>query len=119
MDLEKEIFKGKKISDLVEEIYNKQQEQESILKGEIDKIVAFITNAGDAIVLTPILVDLIDSNSKNNDILIKILNLFKETGIAKKAEEESSTLSEKEIQQLFDEVHSMHSQKVSPKQIIG
>ena len=37
MELEKEIFPGKKISDLVQEVYNRQNNQDSAIKLKIQE----------------------------------------------------------------------------------
>jgi hypothetical protein len=108
MELEKEIFSGKKISDLIEEVYNKQRDQEESLKLEIARLTSFIDGPGDAIVMIPHIKDLFDTNVKNNEVLLKILQLFKQASESKKSSDgDNDLLSEKDIQKLFEEVHSI------------
>ena len=38
MELEKEVFPGKKISDLVQEVYNRQNNQDSAIKTKIEEL---------------------------------------------------------------------------------
>jgi hypothetical protein len=116
MELEKEVFSGKKISDLIEEIYNKQKDQEESLKSEITRLTSFIEGPGDAIVMIPHIKDLFDTNVKNNDVLIKILQLFKQSESKKQQDVDSDLISEKDIQKLFEEVHSIGIQQ-EPKRI--
>lgn len=108
MELEKEVFSGKKISDLIEEVYNKQKDQEESLKSEITRLTSFIEGPGDAIVMIPHIKDLFDTNVKNNEVLLKLLQLFKQASESKKSQDsDSDILSEKDIQQLFEEVQSI------------
>tara|TARA_R110000868_G_C10499904_1_gene731053 strand:+ start:194 stop:550 length:357 start_codon:yes stop_codon:yes gene_type:complete len=108
MDLEKEIFKGKKISDLIEEIYNKHKEQDSTISNEIYRLTELISSPGDAIIIVPLLKGFFDSSLKNDEVLMKILQIFqKATEKSASAEGDSSLLSEKDIEQLFHEVTSI------------
>ena len=53
MELDKEIFPGKKLSDLVQEVYNRQHNQDSTIQEKIEQISEMIEGPGDAIVLMP------------------------------------------------------------------
>lgn len=108
MDLDKEIFKGKKISDLVKEVYEKHKNQESRISGEIERLSEFISSPGDAIIIVPLLKGFFDSSLKNDEVLMKILQLFQKAAEkTQSAEGDSSILSEKDIAQLFSEVNSV------------
>lgn len=105
MELEKEIFKGKKLSDLVEEVYNKHKNQDTLIKQEISRLADMIESPGDAIVIVPLLKGYVDSSLKNDEVLMKILTLFQKAEEKKKeAAESSGVLTEKDIEQLFSEV---------------
>lgn len=106
MELEKEIFKGKKIADLVEEVYNKHKNQDGLIKQEIMRLADMIETPGDAIVIVPLLKGFMDSSLKNDEVLMKLLSLFQKAAAeGKKAEQEDSgVLTEKDIEQLFSEV---------------
>jgi hypothetical protein len=105
MELEKEIFKGKSVSDLVEEVYNKHKEQDSFMKGEISRLVGMIESPGDAIVIVPLLKEFVNSSLKNDEVLMKILALFnKAEEKAKDKGQDTGVLTEKDIEQLFNEV---------------
>jgi hypothetical protein len=108
MDLEKEIFKGKKISDLVKEVYDKHKNQENRLLGEIERLSELISSPGDAIIIVPLLKGFFDSSLKNDEVLMKILQLFQKAAEKTQAEGgDPSILSEKDIAQLFSEVNSI------------
>ena len=109
MELDKEIFKGKTIANLVEEVYDKQKNQDSTIKQEIMRLADMIETPGDAIVVVPLLKGFIDSSLKNDEVLMKLLSLFqKAASEAKKVyAEDSSLLTEKDIEQLFSEVSNI------------
>ena len=117
MELDKEIFKGKTIANLVEEVYDKQKNQDSTIKQEIMRLADMIETPGDAIVVVPLLKGFIDSSLKNDEVLLKLLNLFQKAAESKKAgdSEDSGVLTEKDIEQLFSEVS--HIQIKEPKQL--
>ena len=106
MELEKEIFKGKTIADLVEEVYNKHKNQDSTIKQEIMRLADMIETPGDAIVIVPLLKGFMDSSLKNDEVLMKLLTLFQKAAENKKAgdSEDNGILTEKDIEQLFADV---------------
>lgn len=116
MELEKEIFSGKKISDLIQEVYDKQKDQEDTLKEQIERLSGYIEGPGDAIVMIPHIKDLLDTSVKNNEVLLKILQLFKQGSESKKSDQTEDVISEKDIQKLFEEVQSI-SYTTEPKKI--
>jgi hypothetical protein len=106
MELDKEIFKGKTVADLVEEVYNKHKNQDSTIKQEIMRLTDMIETPGDAIVIVPLLKGFMDSSLKNDEVLMKLLTLFQKAAAENKKgdTEDSGILTEKDIEQLFSEV---------------
>ena len=103
----KEIFEGKTISDLAKEIYIKHKEQDEALKSRINQLGDMVESPGDAIVIVPMLKGYFDSSLKNDEVLMKMLQIFQKQEEKKAAgAEDSSLLTEKDIQQLFSEVSS-------------
>jgi hypothetical protein len=111
MELEKEVFPGKKLSDLVKEVYDRQHNQDSSIRIKINEIADMIEGPGDAIVLMPQIKGLIDSSLKNDEVLVKLLALFQKASQASQKESEmmSELLSEKDIEQLMKEVNTINS----------
>jgi ferritin len=108
MDLDKPIFDGKKISDLVKEVYEKHKSQDNKISQEIERLSELIASPGDAIIIVPLLKGFFDSSLKNDEVLMKILSLFQKA--AEKIQvggQDNSVLSEKDIEQLFKEVESL------------
>jgi len=113
MELEKEIFEGKKLSDLLQEAYNKQNENRGILMEKIETLSNFVNTPGDAIVVMPLIKDLLDSGLKNDEVLMKMVGLFKQPAQVAKSdkEEDNGILSEKDIAELFQEVNTVTQKK--------
>lgn len=79
MEFEKEIFSGKKVEDIVKEIYNKQKSQSDSIKFEIHRISEMIEEPGDAIALVDKMKGLYDCSLKNDEVLLKLLTLFQKS----------------------------------------
>lgn len=106
MDLTQKVFEGKTIEDLVKEVYKKQKAQESDIKYEIKRLSDMISNPGDAIVLVPLLKGFFDSSLKNDETLLKVVQVFQKAAEAIKKDDssENGLLTQKDIDQLFEEV---------------
>jgi hypothetical protein len=115
MELEKKIFDQKTISDLIKEVYEKQGENRVNILDKIDSLSTFIGSPGDAIVIIPLIKDLLDTNLKNDETLVKIIQLFKQAQEKKLpgAQQDDSILTDKDIEQLFNEVASRDIKKIS------
>jgi hypothetical protein len=114
----KEIFEGKSISDLAKEIYEKHKEQDTALKIRINQLGDMVESPGDAIVIVPMLKGYFDSSLKNDEVLMKMLQIFQKQEDKKLAGiEDLSVLTEKDIQQLFNEVSTYTISANESKQI--
>ena len=101
----KEIFEGKTVSDLAKEIYEKHKEQDSSIKSRINQLADMVESPGDAIVIVPMLKGYVDSSLKNDEVLMKMLQIFQKQEERKAAgDSDASLLTEKDIEQLFSEV---------------
>lgn len=76
MDSDKEIFKGKKLSDLFEEIYNNSRETKAQVKGLIGELKPLIENIGDATLLVPMIKEYMEIGVKNDEHLIKLATVI-------------------------------------------
>jgi hypothetical protein len=114
---EKEIFKGKSISDLAKEIYDKHKEQDQAIKTRINQLADMVESPGDAIVIVPMLKGYFDSSLKNDEVLMKMLQIFQKQEEKKVAGvEDNGLLTEKDIEQLFQEVSTYTVSAPAPEQ---
>jgi hypothetical protein len=118
MDLEKEIFKGKKISDIAKEAYDRHKSQSEQIQTEIDRLSNMVSSPGDAIVLVPEIKNLIDSSLKNDEVLIKLLQTYQKIAAAdSSAASAEGILTQKDIDQLFSEVSTSAYERGETKQL--
>lgn len=118
MEQPKEIFQGKTVSDLAKEIYEKHKEQDSTIRSRIEQLAEMIESPGDAIVIVPMLKGYVDSSLKNDEVLMKMLQIFQKQEDKKASiEADNGLLTEKDIEQLFSEVSNYTVSAQEPKQI--
>jgi alpha-L-arabinofuranosidase len=67
-----EIFRGKSLQDLLEDIYNSTLVKRAKIAGLIDLLQAFLNTKEDAHIFAPIIKDYLDIMIKNDDHLIKV-----------------------------------------------
>lgn len=118
MEESKEIFQGKTVSDLAKEIYEKHKEQDGTIKTRMDQLADMIESPGDAIVIVPMLKGYVDSSLKNDEVLMKMLQIFQKQEDKKSSGEvDNGLLTEKDIEQLFSEVSNYSVSNNATKQI--
>ncbi len=101
-DKDTEIFKGKTLSSLLNDIYNNQLHTKSQIDLLCDELSKMIKNVSDVAVISPIIKDYLDVAVKNDDQLVKIANVVTKIITAKSEESDSGILSDKEKEQLLD-----------------
>ncbi len=106
MSLDKEIFKGKTLSDLFGEIYDNSKETKSQVKGLIGELKPLIENIGDATLLVPMIKEYMEIGVKNDEHLIKLATVIQriETAAAR-GDSEEFDLSE--LQDLIEEQEAL------------
>jgi hypothetical protein len=107
MESDKEIFKGKKLSDLFEEIYNNSRETKSQVKGLIGELKPLIESIGDATLLVPMIKEYMEIGVKNDEHLIKLATVIQriEAIQAKSSGDEMFDFSE--LQNLLEETEEV------------
>lgn len=100
-----ELFPGKDLSGLFQDIYNNQQTKKQRISELIHEMKQVIRHAGDMAVIGPIIKDLVDTSVKNDDSLIKMAAIAQRLITAQtKSEGEEGFLSDKEKEQLLGEL---------------
>lgn len=102
MSLDKEIFKGKTLSDLFGEIYDNSKETKGQVKGLIGELKPLIENIGDATLIVPMIKEYMEIGVKNDEHLIKLATVIQriETAAAKGDTDEFDF---SDLQDLLDE----------------
>ena len=113
--LDKDIFGGKKFSDLLEEIYNNQKKKEEQISTLISELKPLIQDIGDATLVVPLLKEYLEISVKNDEQLIKMATIIQRALNTGKESEEDFGLSEEEKTQLFKEIENFNSK--TPKKL--
>ena len=105
MSTEFELFKGKSLSGLFEDIYNNQVSKKQKISGLIEELKKMVRHAGDMGTLGPIIGGLVDSSVKNDDQLVKLATIATKIIAAdKKTEGQEGFLSAFEKEQLLKDL---------------
>tara|TARA_B100000287_G_scaffold391765_1_gene403649 strand:+ start:776 stop:1186 length:411 start_codon:yes stop_codon:yes gene_type:complete len=101
-DKDTEIFEGKTLSSLLNDIYNNQLHTKSQIDLLCDELSKMIKNVSDVAVISPIIKDYLDVAVKNDDQLVKIANVVTKILTAKSESADDGILTDKEKSQLLD-----------------
>lgn len=111
MSIDFELFPGKNLSGLFEDIYNNQITKKRHISELIAEMRKTIRHAGDMAVIGPILNDLIDSSVRNDDQLIKLATIAQRIMLAnQKNDGEEGFLSAAEREQLLAEIEEVQEE---------
>lgn len=100
-----ELFKGKTLSNLFEDIYINQVNKKVKISSYIDELKNYIRHAGDVAVIGPIIKDLIDTSVRNDDQLVKLATIAQRIMNSKlKSEGDEGFLTDAEKKQLLQQL---------------
>lgn len=105
------LFGKKTFADLLKEIHTNSSSKEKEIKGLIEALKPFITSAGDAVIIVPLIKDYLDVSVKNDDLLIKMAGIVQRAMNTKGGEEEGF-LSDGDKEQLFMSIQQLNDQVV-------
>lgn len=109
MSLDKEIFKGKTLSDLFGEIYDNSKETKGQVKALIGELKPLIENIGDATLIVPMIKEYMEIGVKNDDALIKLATIIQRIESAA-AKGESGEFDFSDLQDLLDEQEALEQE---------
>ena len=112
MDSEKEIFNGKKMSDLFEEIYNNSRETKTQVKGLIGELKPLIENIGDATLLVPMIKEYMEIGVKNDEHLIKLATVIQRIEAIQAKSSDGDMFDFSDLQDLLEESEETQEQLV-------
>lgn len=104
MSTDKEIFKGKTLSDLFGEIYDNSKETKTQVKSLIGELKPLIENIGDATLIVPMIKEYMEIGVKNDDALVKLATIIQRMEIAQaKGSTGEDFLDFESLQELLEE----------------
>ena len=104
MDLEFEIYKGKKFSSLCRDIVNNTERRKTFIEDQLKRLTPLVTTLGEAMAIYPLMTDLINAGTKNDEQLVKFASVIQKVVTRGEANGDSpdSLLSESELQELME-----------------
>lgn len=104
------IFKNKKFSDVLEEIYNNQKKKDQQVTALISELKPLISDIGDATLVVPLIKEYMEISIKNDDILIKMAALA-QRAMATVTSDGALTISDEEKEQLLSAMNELKGGK--------
>lgn len=123
MDFDIEIFKGKKFSDLMKDIYSNSSKKDRQINMLIGELRPLIKNIGDATVIVPLIKEYIEVGVKNDEHLVKLAavvqRLVSTNNRVQTDTGNSWILSEEEKKQLLGELDELaQDEEVINKKVV-
>jgi len=110
--MDKEIFKGKSFSSLLEDIYTNSIRKEKQISALIKDLQPMIKSIGDATVIVPIIKEYLEVGVKNDEHLIKMAAIVQRAQArAESSESGSMLLTEDEKRSLLQTVQELEDTK--------
>lgn len=111
MSYDIKLFKGKTLSNVLEEIYRNRKNRDRQITGLISKLEPLLGNINDAIAIVPLIKDYLDIALRNDEHLIKLATIVQRIE-AKKAATDASTgleglFSEEELAEIESELSDL------------
>ena len=103
MSTEYELFKGKSLSSLFEDIYNNSKHNKHQLEVLVKEVTSFIKDGDMAVQLIPMIKEYLEINVKNDEMLVKMASIVQKIVAAesKGSSENEFGLSDSEKEQLL------------------
>ena len=115
MDLDFELYKGKKYSNLLKDVVINSEQKKDQIDILVSDLRSMIKTPNDAIVIVPLIKDYLDVSVRNDEQLVKLAAIVQSlVSNDNKGTEEVGGLSEEERQQLMAEVGKIRETKNTP-----
>ena len=102
------IFKKKKFSDILSEIYDNQKKKETQISGLISELKPLINDIGDATLIVPLIKEYMEIGVRNDEQLIKMATIV-QRALNNSSSEDALGITEEEKQQLLEELDKLNS----------
>ena len=107
-NLDNIVFKKKKFSDILSEIYDNQKKKEKQITGLISELKPLINDIGDATLIVPLIKEYMEIGVRNDEQLIKMATIV-QRALNNSSSEDALGITEEEKQQLLEELDKLNS----------
>ena len=108
--LDSKIFKNKKFSDILEEIYENQKKKEAQISALIGELKPLINDIGDATLVVPLIKEYMEIGVKNDEALIKMATIV-QRALQNVDEDGGLGITEEEKEQLLAEMDKLNNKE--------
>ncbi len=106
-NLDNIVFKKKKFSDILSEIYDNQKKKEAQITGLISELKPLINDIGDATLIVPLIKEYMEIGVRNDEQLIKMATIV-QRALNNSTNEDSLGISEAEKEELLAELDKLN-----------
>tara|TARA_R110002020_G_scaffold216088_1_gene423474 strand:- start:9235 stop:9570 length:336 start_codon:yes stop_codon:yes gene_type:complete len=106
-DFDKIVFKKKKFSDILSEIYDNQKQKQQQISVLISELKPLIQDIGDATLIVPLIKEYLDLGIKNDEQLIKVATIIQRMVKSTENNGSGELISEEEKAQLMKEINKL------------
>lgn len=106
-EFDKIIFKKKKFSDILSEIYDNQKQKQQQISILISELKPLIQDIGDATLIVPLIKEYLDLGIKNDEQLIKVATIIQRMVKSNENNSAGELISEEEKAQLMKEINKL------------
>lgn len=103
MNLDFELYKGKKYSDLLKDIVVNHKNKQTRIKTLTDSLTEMVTDPGDAVIVVPLIKEYLEADIKNDDALVKLAQILQK-GAQDPGEGGGSGFNDKDLELLFSDI---------------
>jgi hypothetical protein len=107
MSLDKEIFKGKTLSDLFGEIYDNSKETKLQVRALINELKPLIEGIGDATLIVPMIKEYMEIGVKNDEHLIKLATVIQRIEAVQAKGDSGGDFDFSDLQDLLEEQEAL------------
>ena len=106
-NLDNIIFKKKKFSDILSEIYDNQKKKEVQITGLISELKPLINDIGDATLIVPLIKEYMEIGVRNDEQLIKMATII-QRALNNSSSDDSLGITEAEKEELMAELEKLN-----------
>ena len=103
MNLDFELYDGKKYSDLVQDVVKNHKSKQTQIKTLISQLTDMVDDAGTAVIMVPLIKEYLEVDVKNDDALVKLASILQKGGQASNDAGQGG-LSDKDLELLFSDI---------------
>ena len=107
-NLDNIVFKKKKFSDILSEIYDNQKKKEAQITGLISELKPLINDIGDATLIVPLIKEYMEIGVRNDEQLIKMVTIV-QRALNNSSGEDALGITEEEKEELMAELDKLNT----------